>query len=537
MSSAVALRGRGDRTWAAARSHLRRAAHWAWGAPLEIALVVALTAVAARFRTHALGAHFWIDEGISVGISSHPLSQIPGLLRQDGSPPLYYLLLHWWMELFGRSESSTHALSAVFAIAAVPAGWWAARPFGREAGLACAALLTINPFLGLYADETRMYSLVLLEALLATGAFVRAFVLRRRPMAIPFALLIATLLYTHAWGAFFAGAAGLAWLGLIAAGPDRRGVAIDGALAFGGAFLLYVPWLPTLAYQAAHTAAPWSHRPSGASLGRAVRRIWGQELAEVLILLVTGGGLIELLRRGSPAHRRGALAVLGITALTLVSAWAYSHWGSPAWALRYLVIVLAPFAVVAGIGLGRLPILGVATVALVFLLAWHAKPSIHTLTHKSNVANVASALRRDLPPGTIVFSTQPEQVPNLHYYLPPGLRYRTPLGPVRDTGVMDWRDAMKRLNAARYATAVAPVIRAMRPGDRILLVQPLFSSPDSPWTVRIHHIARHWGPALRHSSDLRIIKVVKPYSSSRSPVDGILLVRTHGGAHAHGGNS
>ena len=47
---------------------------------------------------------FWLDEGISVGISSHPLSEIPALLRQDGSPPLYYVLLHLWMSILGRSD-------------------------------------------------------------------------------------------------------------------------------------------------------------------------------------------------------------------------------------------------------------------------------------------------------------------------------------------------------------------------------------------------------------------------------------------------
>src|SRR5436309_11413984 len=98
MSSAVALRDRGDRSWAAARSHLRRAGAWAWGWPLEAVVLLALVAAAVRLRTHALGAHLWIDEGISVGISSHPLGEIPGLLRQDGSPPLYYVLLHWWMQ-------------------------------------------------------------------------------------------------------------------------------------------------------------------------------------------------------------------------------------------------------------------------------------------------------------------------------------------------------------------------------------------------------------------------------------------------------
>jgi transposase InsO family protein len=31
---------------------------------------------------------FWLDEGIAAGIASHPLADIAGQLRQDGSPPV-----------------------------------------------------------------------------------------------------------------------------------------------------------------------------------------------------------------------------------------------------------------------------------------------------------------------------------------------------------------------------------------------------------------------------------------------------------------
>ena len=34
----------------------------------------------------------------------YPAGEIPGLLRQDGSPPAFYLLLHAWTDLAGTSE-------------------------------------------------------------------------------------------------------------------------------------------------------------------------------------------------------------------------------------------------------------------------------------------------------------------------------------------------------------------------------------------------------------------------------------------------
>ena len=61
-----------------------------------------------------------MDEAITVGISSHHLSAIPGIMRQDGSPPLFYLLLHFWMAMVGNGEAATHWLSEIFAVADDP---------------------------------------------------------------------------------------------------------------------------------------------------------------------------------------------------------------------------------------------------------------------------------------------------------------------------------------------------------------------------------------------------------------------------------
>jgi uncharacterized membrane protein len=63
-----------------------------------------LVVVSLLLRITALHAAFWIDEGLSVGIASHGFLDIPGVLRLDGSPPLYYLVLHVWMSVFGDGQ-------------------------------------------------------------------------------------------------------------------------------------------------------------------------------------------------------------------------------------------------------------------------------------------------------------------------------------------------------------------------------------------------------------------------------------------------
>src|SRR3954462_5672135 len=75
-------------------------------------------------RTTELGIGFWIDEGLSVGIADRPLGDVPLALREDGSPPVYYMMLHFWLDVAGSSEVGVRSLSLLFALRAVAAGYW-----------------------------------------------------------------------------------------------------------------------------------------------------------------------------------------------------------------------------------------------------------------------------------------------------------------------------------------------------------------------------------------------------------------------------
>ena len=91
-------------------------------------------------RTGALDTGYWIDEGIAVGIASHDFLDIPRILGQDGNPPLYYLLLHGWMQVFGTGEAATRALSLLFALLACRRRSGPGRGvFDRRAGALAAA--------------------------------------------------------------------------------------------------------------------------------------------------------------------------------------------------------------------------------------------------------------------------------------------------------------------------------------------------------------------------------------------------------------
>ena len=146
-----------------------------------VAFVAVLMLISLFFRTRGLHVHFWVDEGLSVGIAGHPLSKIPHLLREDGSPPLYYVILHGWMQLRGHSEVATHELSLIFALIAIPIAFWAGLAvFNRRVAVYAAVIAALVPYLTGYAQETRMYSLMSVFSILVAASFVLSFVQRRR---------------------------------------------------------------------------------------------------------------------------------------------------------------------------------------------------------------------------------------------------------------------------------------------------------------------------------------------------------------------
>ncbi len=282
--------------------------------------LLALMVVSLLLRSTAIHARYWIDEGLSVGIARHDLLDIPGLLRQDGSPPLYYLLLGIWTRVVGDGEARTHALSLGFALLTIPAGWACARAlFNERAAWFVAVIAALVPFLSYYAQETRMYTLMVLASLVFVTMYALVFVQRRRGWLVGFVLAGAAMIYTHNWGLFVLAASGLSLLPML-----RRGAVPwrDAFIGYGGVALLYLPWIPTLLYQAGHTGAPWSISPNVLDLPGALADLVGGAGPGVAILLAGGTGLLALwaLRREPVGPRTRQVATVQLVGATILIA-------------------------------------------------------------------------------------------------------------------------------------------------------------------------------------------------------------------------
>lgn len=98
------------------------------------------------------------------------------LIEHPEHPPLYYLLLRGWMQLFGSSITAVRSLSAVISLLAFPCLYWLCwelfqTPF---VGWMAIALFSVSPFHVLYAQEARQYSLWTVTILLSSAALLQA---------------------------------------------------------------------------------------------------------------------------------------------------------------------------------------------------------------------------------------------------------------------------------------------------------------------------------------------------------------------------
>ena len=500
------------------------------------ATVIALIAISAYVRTRAIGGSFWMDEGLSVGISSHAFTDIPGVLRQDGSPPLYYMLLHVWMDVFGRSETAVHWLSLTAALLTIPSAMWAGWSlWGKRTGYVGAVLCSLIPFLTAYGEEARMYALMALLALLTSAFFLHAFVYRRRGYLPAFALGQALMLYTHSWGIFYGVGAALAlgYVWWVAARDERRGLLRDGALAFGAAAILYLPWVPTLLYQAKHTAAPWANKPRFGVPVQIARDVLGGYGPAVALLLVGGFGLAVLLgarRARDDRERLSVLVLIAIPIVTLALAWGLSQL-SPAWASRYFAAIVGPLVLLLALGLARAGRLGL--VALAVLCVFWVKPTQYVDGYKSDVRDIGAEVGAQMRPGDLVLVGQPEQTPLVWYYMPGRLRYADTIGPVGDPRHMDWVDALDKLEAAQPERVLPALLAKLQPGQKVLFVRPLTEGVQNwkaPWTQLVRRRSAQWGAILAGDETLRQVQVAPQFYRGASTVgnSAVLYEKTAG---------
>jgi 4-amino-4-deoxy-L-arabinose transferase-like glycosyltransferase len=361
----------------------------------------------------------WLDESQSVAIARLPLSGhgttlIDGL-KQDGSPPLYYLLLHWWIELFGNGDRTVRALSFVLNLLCIPPLYWLGkRVIGKRAAWVAVLAFITSPFAAYYASETRMYSLLVLLALLGALALERTLRAPTWWSVLCLALAADAVAMTHYWSLYsLITVAVFLIIGSIWGSPLRkRGCRWSMAGLVGGG-ILFIPWFPTFLYQSKHTGTPWGTPPSYSAVVHAFGQWAGGQISAGRALLVVVCALLALAVFGYPAGPRQVLLdlkghepgrLLLVLALgTLFLAVTVGKLVGTAWADRYTAVAFIPFLLCLALGPERLADrrLWAGSIGLIALFGTLAAGPVVT-AQRTQAVQVARILSKQAVPGDVV---------------------------------------------------------------------------------------------------------------------------------------
>lgn len=113
----------------------------------------------------------WRDEAFSILLASRP---IVSFLKISFEPPFYYILLHYWMKLFGENELMARGLSLLgFSLATIVVIVWAEKLFKKHwLSWYLPVFFFFNPMLLYYAFEIRAYGWYMFFAVLSMYAYM-----------------------------------------------------------------------------------------------------------------------------------------------------------------------------------------------------------------------------------------------------------------------------------------------------------------------------------------------------------------------------
>jgi mannosyltransferase len=375
--------------------------------------------VAGALVLHRLGdKSYWYDEAFTVGLVDRPLGDaLWRITHWELNQSPYYVAMLVWHRL-GDGEAYLRLLSAVFAVATVPATYAVGRRLAdRWVGAIAAGVVAGHALVVQWGQQVRGYSLAALLATVATLLLLRAVERPTTGRTVAYAVVAAATAYTH----LVAGLVLVAHaLSLLALRPVPWRFARTAAVV-GGVLVAPLGWY-VLTRQGDPLA--WIGEPSRRELVDTLADVAGGGIRHLVVLgaLSAVGAAVSVAgaRRslGSARSWHAVLPVLwlAVPVLTVVVS---TYTVKPLLVPRFLVVVVPALAVLVALGIRSLPrwagALSVAAVAVVSaqgVATWYDLGTFEDW--RGAVASVEASAR----PGDDVMAVPGRAVHAVDYYGP-----------------------------------------------------------------------------------------------------------------------
>lgn len=319
-----------------------------------IQILLSLTLIGAILRFYNLGFNsLWLDEASTYSFASLSVTGIwEATFGGEFNPPLFYWIEHFLL-MFGNNEVILRFVPALFGILTIPLVYCVGKEFvDRNVGILAAAVCTFSPFLILYSQEARAYSMGLFFIAFALVFFLKAIKSNSVTHWALFGLLSALAYWSHFYTLVITGSLVLFVLYLKLPELRKDIQAIRPLVAAAGVFI--ITSLPliivTLQLFAKRTAGGPTFGIQGAGIiVETFRQLSGfSDLVMVLFLILFAIGIIQAFL----IDRNKGLLLLALTILPFALSWFLSY--RIPMVPRYLII-LAPVYFI-GIALAYKPL-------------------------------------------------------------------------------------------------------------------------------------------------------------------------------------
>ena len=385
------------------------------------------------------------DEIASVHISTGSLSHVIDLSIQDRvHPPLYYILLAFWIKLFGSSEVSVRALSVLVSVIFLIVLYRLVLKFTNEiTGLFVVLICSLSPYFVFYGEQARPYALIACFSTLSFYSLVKHFEQPdHKQWRVLYGLSCMGLIYSQ-------------YMGLLILLPEFAAILISKVrgkyklLSYGMAGLLsIVVWLEIMARtltpaymlknERGQTGLDWILKPTPIDLPAFYIGIFGRLPIEgklkfifvALLLLVFVFLVASTVRRYKSVDLRVALTLIALSLFAPVAAWIISRFGPKSiWASRQLIGSAVFFICLIGICMTislRRRWVGVVIGSVLLMWCIFTLPEAFPQHSRPPWRSMARTLS-DKAGGEDVFGEEPWTVVPLRYYS-------------RDNRIYDWSD-------------------------------------------------------------------------------------------------
>jgi mannosyltransferase len=444
----------------------------------------AILLLALFFRLYGLGTEsLWLDEVLSIKYAHLNLSQI--FLLQKETPPLYYLVLHWWIRLFGISEFSVRFPSVIFGCLSVFMIYkLGSQLFDRNTGTLSSLLLAFSVFHIHYSQEARTYSLSVLLTLLSMYFFIRLLKEVSLRNLMGYILSSILLMYSHVYGLFIIIAQNIYFMSLSSFSKEDRKLTVK--RWFSVQFLLillFVPWVRIFVYKVVEVQGNyWIPIPHIDTIISSFRTYSSESTLLLVLFLVLVLFSLWQIRKLNKYHIYFLLIWL-ITPIVLP--FIISQLSQPIYDVRYTIVASSAFYLLIARGIDNMhaKYVKLIVVSTVILLSMVSVRNYYAEITNEPWREVAEYIDANAHNGDVVLFNAPYYVQPFNYYSRSGLivKKRFPEKGVR----VDEKNIYQLLEAVKHYERIWLIL--LNSGDKDDLIVKTLSKFYNPSRLTVYY--------------------------------------------------